>query len=47
MEKFCVGPTRERPGPILLMVEATAVKFVIASKLSNVIIKRDNVKIAI
>ena len=26
--KFCVGPTKSRPGPILLKVHATAVKLV-------------------
>ena len=29
--KFWVGPTRERPGPMLFMVVVTAVKFVIKS----------------
>ena len=29
--KFCVGPTRFKPGPMLFMVVATAVKFVIRS----------------
>ena len=29
--KFSVGPTSERPGPILLIVAATAVKLVTAS----------------
>ena len=29
--KFCVGPTISRPGPMLFIVAATAVKFVIKS----------------
>ena len=32
MPKFPVGPTSSRPGPILLKVAATAVKFVIRLK---------------
>ena len=39
--KFCVGPTISRPGPILLKVAATAVKFVVRSKLSMLISKTD------
>ena len=33
--KLHVGPTRERPGPILLNVAATAVKLVVKSKFST------------
>ena len=33
--KFCVGPTSSSPGPILLNVAATAVKFVVRSLPSN------------
>ena len=35
--KFAAGPTPERPGPMLLMVAATAVKFVTRSRPSIVI----------
>ena len=34
MEKFCVGPTISKPGPMLFNVAATAVKFVVKLKLS-------------
>ena len=37
MPKFPVGPTSSRPGPILLKVAATAVKFVIRLKSSKAI----------
>ena len=38
MEKFAVGPTASKPGPILLSVAAIAVKFVVKSKLSKLMI---------
>ena len=34
IEKFCVGPTSSKPGPILFNVAATAVKLVVKPKLS-------------
>ena len=37
IDKFLVGPTPSRPGPILFKVEATAVKFVVRLKLSTLI----------
>ena len=43
MEKFCVGPTAAKPGPILLRVAAIAVKFVVKSKLSKLIINRQDI----
>ena len=42
--KLEVGPTCERPGPILLMVATTAVKLVIRSLLSRVISNREVAK---
>ena len=33
--KFCVGPASSRPGPMLLIVAATAVKLVVRSFPSN------------
>ena len=45
-EKFMVGPTLLRPGPILFIVVATAVKLVAKSKLSRLIIKSETTKIA-
>lgn len=39
--KFCVGPTSERPGPMLLIVAATEVKFVVKSLFSNEIRRTD------
>ena len=41
--KFIAGPTALRPGPILLTVAATAVKFVVKSKLSTLISRTENV----
>ena len=46
-EKFLAGPTRFRPGPILLMVAAIAVKFVTRSCPSKDTAKMDAVKIII
>ena len=40
-EKLPVGPTSSRPGPILFSVVVTAVKFVIMSFPSKVIIKSE------
>lgn len=45
--KFCVGPTRARPGPILLIVAITAVKFVTKSLPSKEMAKMDREKIII
>ena len=45
--KFPIGPTISRPGPILFSVAATAVKFVIRSKLSRDTIRTDTAKIRI
>ena len=39
--KFCVGPTNSRPGPILLIQAATAVKFVVKSFWSKEIAKME------
>ena len=39
--KFPVGPIRERPGPTLFKVVATAVKFVTRSNSSKLMIKMD------
>ena len=47
IEKFCVGPTLASPGPILLRVATVAVKFVVKSKLSRLIMSKDTAKIAI
>lgn len=44
-EKLPVGPTSARPGPMLLMVVSTAVKFVTRSLPSNATIKTDEAKI--
>ena len=46
IEKFCVGPTFARPGPILLNAASTAEKFVVKSKLSMLIINTETAKIA-
>jgi hypothetical protein len=43
--KFLVGPTSERPGPMLLRVAATAVKFVSNPKLSKLIRIKEKAKI--
>lgn len=40
-EKFCVGPTISKPGPMLFSVAATAVKLVVKLKLSILIISRE------
>ncbi len=40
MEKFAVGPTFAIPGPILFIVAAIAVKLVVKSKLSKLMIKK-------
>ena len=45
MEKFPLGPTRERPGPMLLSVAATAEKLVIRSKLFSAISNMEKAKI--
>ncbi len=34
IEKFCVGPTKPKPGPMLFKVAITAVALVVKSKLS-------------
>ena len=47
MPKFPVGPTSSRPGPILLKVAATAVKFVIRLKSSKAIRNMEDAKISI
>ena len=47
MPKFPVGPTSSRPGPILLKVAATAVKFVIRLKSSKAIRNMEDEKISI
>ena len=44
--KFCVGPTRDNPGPILFMVAITEVKFVTKSFSSNAMIKIERMNIA-
>lgn len=44
-EKLPAGPTSARPGPMLLMVVSTAVKFVTRSLPSNATIKTDEAKI--
>ena len=46
MPKFPVGPTSSRPGPILLKVAATAVKFVIRLKSSKAIRNMEDAKIS-
>ena len=46
MEKFPFGLTSSKPGPMLLMVAATAVKFVIRSKSSNAMRNTDPEKIS-
>ena len=45
LEKLPAGPTSARPGPMLLMVVSTAVKFVTRSLPSNATIKTDEAKI--
>ena len=40
IEKLHTGPTFARPGPMLLIAEITAVKLVVKSKLSMLIIKK-------
>ena len=40
-EKLPVGPTSARPGPMLLMVVSTAVKFVTRSLPSNATVHKD------
>ena len=45
--KFCTGPTWERPGPILFIVAATAVKFVEKSYPSMDTIRVDATKTTI
>ena len=45
-EKFWVGPTISRPGPILLNVAATAEKLVIRSKSSTAMRSTENAKIS-
>ena len=47
MPKFPVGPTSSRPGPILLKVAATAVKFVIRLKSSKAIRNMEDEKMRI
>ena len=44
-EKLPVGPTAPSPGPMLLKVAATAVKFVVKSKLSRLTITVERTKI--
>ena len=46
-EKLEVGPTPASPGPMLLSVAATAVKFVVKSRLSTLINKIDTASIVI
>ncbi len=41
MPKLDAGPTMDRPGPILLIVAAIAVKFVVKSKLSRLTSSRE------
>ena len=43
--KFWVGPTSESPGPMLLIVAVTAVKFVVKSWLSMEMQSTDSAKI--
>ena len=38
IEKFCAGPTRFKPGPMLFRHETTAVKFVVKSNSSRLMI---------
>ena len=40
-EKLQVGPTKEKPGPMLLKVAVTAVKLVVKSKLSKLMSNSD------
>lgn len=46
MEKFPVGPTRQKPGPTLFNVVATAEKLVVKSRLSTLINKNESSMIA-
>lgn len=46
-EKFPVGPTSSRPGPILFKVAATAVKLVVKSYASSPSIRTEPAKIKI
>lgn len=43
MEKFCVGPTISKPGPILFNVAATAVKLVVKLN-SSILISSKEIK---
>ena len=43
--KFRMGPTSSRPGPMLFMVAATAVKFVTMSKPLRLMSKKEVIKI--
>ena len=47
IEKLHAGPTFASPGPMLLIAETTAVKLVVKSKLSMLIIKTDKNAITI
>ena len=42
IEKFCAGPTRFKPGPMLFRHETTAVKFVVKSNSSRLKISVDS-----
>ena len=43
--KLQVGPTKDKPGPIFPIAEATAVKFVTISNPSRLISKTEDIKI--